>query len=88
MVAPMPDDRQTNEAPVVTVTQITPPDARTAPPSARYSVPLADAAARLKLGRQTAYDTVLRGDLDGRQIDSRWFVTPESLEKLAVSRGL
>ena len=63
-------------------------NARNEPEGERYTVPLAQAAFRLKWGRQTAYDAVLRGNLDGEFRNGRWYVSQDSLNKFAESKGL
>jgi len=45
-------------------------------------VPLSIAAQNLRVSWGVAWRRLLRGELVGRQIGSRWFVTRESLESL------
>lgn len=44
-------------------------------------VPLSHAALALGLSRNAAYDAVLRGELRGRQIGSRWMVQVASIDE-------
>jgi hypothetical protein len=49
-------------------------------------MPLPQAGARLGMSWGQAYNALLLGQLEGKQVGSRWFVTTASVERLARHR--
>ena len=48
---------------------------------------VAEAAEVLGIGRSTAYDLVLLGELDAVRVGRRWLVRPSTLEKILGERS-
>ena len=57
-----------------------------APPSATFSVPLAEAGIRLSMTWPQVYAALMRGDLRGKKIGASWMIEEESLRVLEESR--
>lgn len=51
------------------------------------TVPLTEAARRLKISWHRAWRHMLIGDLRGEKVDGRWVVRRADVERLAVERG-
>ena len=50
------------------------------------NVPLVDAAQKLRLTYQQAYNAVLAGHLAAHRINGRWFVTPAAIAEYSSAK--
>lgn len=54
---------------------------------ASAEMPLAEAALTLRRTWAQTYDLLLRGDLQGRKVGARWWITRESVERVQADRA-